>query len=234
MEKIKLFCLPCAGGSAIMYSKWNKFFCNKVEVIPVELPGRGSRSNEEFCSSFETLVDDIFIFIKRRILNTEYALLGFSMGGLLVYEVYHKLVGSGENFPFHIFIIARESPKSQTIKINHLSDENFIKEVYSYGGIPDEIYENKELMEFLTPRIRADFDIYEKYVCDVPKLIDVDLSILYCPKDSSICIRGIFDWKYWTTRSCTFYPFYGGHFFIIFQKESVISIIQTVLEQKKD
>lgn len=232
MEKVKLFCLPCAGGSAIMYSKWNRHFCDFIEVIPIELPGRGSRVTEDFCDSFDSLIDDIFMSVKRQILNSKYALLGFSMGGLLAYEVYHRLINSGEHEPLHLFIISREAPKSNTIKISHLNDREFINEVYSYGGIADEIYQNKELIEFHTPRIRADFEIYEKYECDILKPIHTDLSVLYSAEDPSIFKDGILDWKQCTTMGCAFHQLNGGHFFITQQEKHVTSIIQATLKQK--
>lgn len=231
MEKVKLFCLPCAGGSAIIYSKWNKYFDDSIEIIPIELPGRGSRVTERFCESFDSLIDDVFMSIKQQILSSNYALLGFSMGALLAYEVYHRLVNSGEQEASHLFIISRETPKFNTIKISHLNDRDFINEVYSYGGIPHEIYQNKELIEFLIPRIKADFEIYEKYLCDVSMPVNTDLSILYGSEDPSIIEDGILDWQNCTTMNCVFYQLNGGHFFITQQEKSVTSIIQTILKQ---
>lgn len=232
MEKVKLFCLPCAGGSAVIYSKWHKHFCDLFEVIPIELPGRGSRVTEKFSETFDMLIEDIFLSIKQRIGHSQYSLLGFSMGGLLAYEVYHRLINSGEREPLHLFVIGREAPRSNTIKISHLNDIDFINEVYSYGGISNEIYQNKELLEFLTPRIRADFEIYEKYECIVPKLVNTKLSVLFSLEDPSILKDGIYDWKHFTLLECTFHQLHGGHFFITQQVEIVTSIIQTTLKQQ--
>lgn len=45
---IKLFCFPCAGGTAQMYYKWKKELSGSFEIIPVELAGRGLRTGEPF------------------------------------------------------------------------------------------------------------------------------------------------------------------------------------------
>ena len=60
MEKIKLFCIPYAGGSAGIYSKWNGHISKFIEVCPVELPGRGKRFSEPLCNSIKQMVDDVF------------------------------------------------------------------------------------------------------------------------------------------------------------------------------
>ncbi len=49
-----LFCLPSAGGSAAMYREW-KNSLNKVQVVPIEYPGRGTRFSEPFADNIETL-----------------------------------------------------------------------------------------------------------------------------------------------------------------------------------
>lgn len=43
MKKVKLFCIPYAGGSASIYLRWKKYFKEQVEIYPIELAGRGKR-----------------------------------------------------------------------------------------------------------------------------------------------------------------------------------------------
>jgi len=51
-NKIKLFCLPCAGGSSSLYSKWNRHIKSEIEVVSIELKGRGIRIDEDFYENF--------------------------------------------------------------------------------------------------------------------------------------------------------------------------------------
>ncbi len=46
MDKITLFCIPYAGGSAVIYSKGEKYIDACIEIVPVELAGRGKRFDE--------------------------------------------------------------------------------------------------------------------------------------------------------------------------------------------
>ena len=49
-----LFCLPSAGGSAAMYREWQQHF-QKIQLIPVEYPGRGARFTEPFAEDIKSL-----------------------------------------------------------------------------------------------------------------------------------------------------------------------------------
>ena len=39
-KKVKLVCLPYAGGSAMMYKAWIDRFADTAEIVQLELPGR--------------------------------------------------------------------------------------------------------------------------------------------------------------------------------------------------
>lgn len=40
-KKMKVVCLPYAGGSALMYGRWKNLFDDRIEIVQLELPGRG-------------------------------------------------------------------------------------------------------------------------------------------------------------------------------------------------
>lgn len=47
MSKVRIFCIPYAGGSASIYNKWKKYVGSDFELILIELAGRGSRFNHK-------------------------------------------------------------------------------------------------------------------------------------------------------------------------------------------
>ncbi|MEB9902773.1 thioesterase domain-containing protein, partial [Bacillus cereus] len=53
MQKTKLFCFPHAGGSAFSYAKWKNYFNPYIEIVPIELAGRGYRIEENLYGSME-------------------------------------------------------------------------------------------------------------------------------------------------------------------------------------
>ena len=76
-----------------------------IQIEPIRLKGRGSRFGEDFYENLEEAVNDIFMNIKNKIIDNEYAIFGYSMGSLLAYELYY--------FPFlaevKVFIILTTS-----------------------------------------------------------------------------------------------------------------------------
>src|SRR6266404_2160102 len=140
MDKIKLFCLPFAGGSKSAYHPFIRMAPEYLEVIPVELPGRGSRYRELLLSDVHSMVDDILQQINHH-LHKPYALYGHSMGALLSFVFAHRVAEQGKNQPLHLFLTGREGPSVQPReKIYHLLDtDELVSELREMGGIPREI-----------------------------------------------------------------------------------------------
>src|SRR5690242_10574830 len=56
--RLRLFCLPHAGGGAAVYRMWGKELGPEVEVIAIRPPGRESRYLETPISDMDTMVND--------------------------------------------------------------------------------------------------------------------------------------------------------------------------------
>lgn len=65
MSKIKLICIPYAGGSAQVYKKWEKYIHSSVEVVPIELAGRGKRLLNPFIENIRKIAQYSIIVHKR-------------------------------------------------------------------------------------------------------------------------------------------------------------------------
>lgn len=66
MNKLKLFCIPHAGGLACYYNEWKLMMKERsdIEVYPIELSGKGSRSDEPLYHSIEEASRDIYNIIR--------------------------------------------------------------------------------------------------------------------------------------------------------------------------
>jgi surfactin synthase thioesterase subunit len=60
MGKIKLFCFAHAGGSASIYIPWTRMITKKVNVEPIEYPGRGFRAKEPLCTDIKGIVESVY------------------------------------------------------------------------------------------------------------------------------------------------------------------------------
>jgi surfactin synthase thioesterase subunit len=231
MEKMKLFCLPYAGGSAALYMKWKSFLHPSIHIVPIELAGRGKRLSEPFYSDIEQAVHDLYEKIKGELDELPYALFGHSMGGLLAFELAHKIQLQGHIAPTIIFLSGKNPPHSQNQRdIHHLPNKELINEIFKMGGTPKEILQHDELVEMLIPILRADFTLVENYRYNKRKeILDCDLVVMNGREDGLTQDSDMKEWSRYTKREMRTYHIDGGHFFINEHLESVVNLINTEL-----
>ncbi|URZ00195.1 thioesterase II family protein [Clostridium felsineum] len=236
-KKIKMFCLPYAGGSAKSYLIWNNYLKGMVDIIPVQLAGRGERLMSKPYNNFQEMADESYEFIKQVLEkeeNKKYIIFGHSMGSWITYEICKRLYNSSVEKPAHIIFSANGAPYYVTnnmdvdVKINDLSDEEFVKEVLRLGGAKREILEDKRYGEIFLHILRTDFELMEGYICDNDDFkMKCDISIFNGIKDN-ITNEELYAWKSCTYGKCNFYNFNGGHFFIEENEVEVMSIVKKI------
>jgi len=110
MEK-KIFLIPNAGGSHTLFYGLKKYINNDVEVIILELPGRGKRIREQFLKNFDEAISDLYNIICLNLTNnSKYSIFGYSMGCILAYEISKKIIEYKKFEPIHMFFAARYPP----------------------------------------------------------------------------------------------------------------------------
>ncbi|MGF9821636.1 thioesterase II family protein [Brevibacillus agri] len=232
MEKLNLFCLPYAGAASSIYLKWIKYLNPSINLIPIELAGRGKRLNEPFYTSVEHAVEDIYQRIESHIDETPFALFGHSMGSLLAYECSHKIFSCKKKLPKVLFLSGKNPPNKATINktttkmIHNLSDKEFVNALISFGGTPNEVTQNEDLLNILLPILRADFKIIETYKHKEKKdILECDFVVLNGKQDNLTTIEEMKKWSKYTKRRCEIYNFDGGHFFIVDEVKAVLDLI---------
>lgn len=230
---MKLFCLPYAGGSGIIYRKWKKVVRGNIEVRPIELKGRGSRYIEGFYNDLHEAVEDIYFQIKDEINDGDFGIFGHSMGSILAYELYYKILKEGKPKARHIFFSAHRAPGfNKEDKMHTLPDEEFMEKVIGLGGTPKEVIENKELLEFVQPILRNDFRILEEYTYkEKEELIESEVSVLIGEKDE-ITLEEAKEWNKLAAKEICIYTFEGDHFFINNEYKKIIDIIESKIKSK--
>ena len=164
-------------------------------------------------------------------MHDEYAIYGYSMGSLLAYELYYKIIDQNLRRPKHIFFSAYNAPSiiRKRENIYTLPDVEFINKIIELGGTPKEIIDNKDLMEIFLPIIRNDFRIIEAYNYKKRRQkIECDVSILIGEQDS-ISAEEALVWKKHVSKDFKIYSFQGNHFFINNNIEKISNIINSHL-----
>ncbi|MCP5053099.1 MAG: thioesterase [bacterium] len=233
MKKIKLFCLPYAGGSAATYNKWRPFLDKHIELYPVELSGRGKRIYDPLYQSLEEAIEDVYNMIHVDLQTGPYAFYGHSMGGILAYELAYKIRDNNLPEPLHIFFSGRgatDIPHEEDEEMYHLLPEDeFREKIIELGGTPKEFFEHPELLEVLLPMLRSDFKIAETYEHDSEVIpFDHDISILL-GKEEDVSDKRACGWKSHTKHLCNIHYLEGDHFFIHDHTERIVSLVNQTL-----
>jgi surfactin synthase thioesterase subunit len=231
---MKLFCFPYAGGSSAIFNRWKNYVGNEIEIIAVELAGRGKRIHEPLYSDFNAAIDDVFSLIIDEIKGNEtYAFFGHSMGAKIAYELTQKILEIGLPRPEHIFFSGRGAPYvlgEDEKEYHKLPDAEFKEEVFSLGGTPKEFFEHPELLEVFLPLLRNDFKLASREFNNKEiNLLPCDITV-FLGKDEDLTAEQINSWKDYTSENCSIHYYNGGHFFINEKVEDVVAKIKNTIQ----
>ncbi|NZD57198.1 thioesterase [Sphaerotilus montanus] len=160
--RLRLFCLPYAGGSASIYRTWRAGLPADVELCPIQLPGREGRFAEPSMDDPDVLLTELHTAI-RPWLDCPFVLMGYSMGGLIAHALACRLQSSGGPTPERLVVAACGSPDHPArIDPDRMDHAEFTAYVRSLGGTPDAVFEHAELLDMLLPMLRADFRLVRR------------------------------------------------------------------------
>lgn len=224
---MKLFCFSYAGGSAMVYSKWKDMIDKSIEIVPVELPGRGVRFPEELCDNMEDLIDDIYSRLEQSFIAEEYMLYGHSMGSWIVFYLANRIAKNGIRLPSQLFLSGKEAPyiDKNEIVFHKMESKEFTEKIYNLGGTPREVLENEELLDIFIPILKNDYKLIETCKYEEPaKAFDCDITIFNGIEDE-LTEEDINGWSRYTLKKFNVYNFNGGHFFIYDYAKELLDII---------
>jgi medium-chain acyl-[acyl-carrier-protein] hydrolase len=231
-SKLRLFCLPYAGGSAVIYRKWADLLPPFVEVFAVEIPGRGGRMREKPYTSIQALVEALENGITDY-LEPPFAFFGHSMGAVIGFELAHKLLSARGLQPVHLFFSGRMAPQI-VIKERptyNLPHAEFIEELRRLQGTPAELLDNPELLELLEPILRADFQAIETYRYHPKPPLPCPFTVLGGHADKDITREHLEAWRQHTSGSFSLHMFPGHHFFLHDQMGMVLQTVSKALSR---
>ncbi|MGL6342412.1 MAG: thioesterase II family protein, partial [Waterburya sp.] len=103
---LRLFCFPYAGGSSYCFRSWFEYLPRAIAICPIEIPGRGSKIQQELYQRIAPLVKAIAKEILPY-LDQPFAFFGHSMGGLVSFELARFIRRQYNLEPAHLCISGR-------------------------------------------------------------------------------------------------------------------------------
>lgn len=215
--KVRIICLPHAGGGASIFRHWHYFFPADIEIVPVQLPGRENRFSDPYITTLNSLLNPLEEALSC-LEPLPMIFFGHSLGALIAYE----LVKRRKYNTVSLFVSACAAPPiTDFTRTEKLANNDFIAHVASYGVMPDTLLNNKEMMDLILPRLRADFQLFET-CCDLPaEPLDVPIHAFGGIQDKLVTLQQLQQWQSCTKASFSSFLFKGGHFYYQEQSETV-------------
>ncbi|AMM87817.1 thioesterase [Bacillus pumilus] len=225
-DLIQLICFPFAGGYSASYRPLFEQLKDTAEVTAAEPPGHGTN-----LMPLETSIDRLAELYKEELtgkLNRPFILFGHSMGGLVVYRLTQLLEKEGID-PAAVVISAIQPPQTKRQILTHLSNEAFVQHIAEMGGIPKELLENKPMMDYFTPSLRADYQALESFQHTDKTIIESPVYLLNGKQDKK-CMEDADGWLTWA-NAIERTDFEGGHMYINTHLEQFAEHMRHVIEQ---
>lgn len=228
--RLRMFCFSYAGGNGSVYLQWQPRLDPRIELVAVQLPGRGSRLQEAPMISLSALVEQLADRIQFPD-HLPFVFFGHSLGGLLAFELTRYCRLQRMSLPSKLFVSGCDSPqfRSPARNLHELEGDALIGALAEYNGTPPELLMHRELMSLLEPAIRADFALSANYQYRQGIRLDMPVSVLSGREDVDVDLMNISEWQRETTRECIVTWFDGDHFFINSSQDAVLDFINTEL-----
>ena len=224
-RKIRLYCFPFAGGTAQIYHSWSAYVNPAIELVPIELSGRGRRFPQPLFTSLADIIEDVRSMLQPEIDQKPYMIFGHSMGSLIAYELAKKFMQSGNQSPLHIFFSGRSSPNQQAeTKRSQLPDEELKKEIFQFGGTPKELLDDPGFIRMFLPIIRADMKAVESYPAE-DEITPLPCNISICNGKQDHLVTHLEEWNPYTAKEIEYHYFEGGHFYLLDHAKEVVDAI---------
>jgi medium-chain acyl-[acyl-carrier-protein] hydrolase len=231
---LRLFSFPYAGGSTLIFRKWQEALPANVELCSIELPGRGSRLRESAFTTLPPLVEAIAHAISPY-LDKPFAFFGHSMGAIISFELSRYLRRHQQGIPAQLVISGRRAPQipDEDPPTYNLPEPEFIEELRRLNGTPQVILEHPELMHLIMPLLRADFAVCQTYIYAPEAPLDCPILVFGGLEDHPVTRPNLEAWREQTTRSFSLRMFPGDHFFLQTAEPSLLRILADELSALK-
>ncbi len=226
--RLRLLCFPYAGGDIHSYRNWAKLVPPDIQLIGVQLPGRGRRLSETPNRDLRHTVRQLLVELKPW-LHQPFAFFGHSMGALLSFELAHSLRAAGLSGPEHLFVSGRSAPHvpDSRAPLHDMPEPEFINELKKYNGTPQEVFDSRELLDLVLPTLRADFEMVETYEFRTTSPLDIPITAFGGSHDPEVPLTDLSAWKIHTQQQFSERILEGDHFFI---NSHASAIVQQIFE----
>ncbi|WP_254076711.1 thioesterase II family protein [Streptomyces pacificus] len=217
--ELDLFCLPCAGGGASAYARWQERLDangSGVRVLPIRLPGREERAHEPRFAELDALVADLDEHLDE-VFTRPYVLYGHSMGAFIAHALALARQRRGAPLQRALVLSSHRAPHVRPSRIldPDADDETLAASLADLGGIPWELARRSRFRAAYMPLVRDDLRLCAEWV--EPTGIEplrVPLHLFTGVDDYLVPLPKMAAWRAHGGRGSELRTMPGGHFFV--------------------
>lgn len=235
---LRLFCIPFAGADASIFRTWAERLPAAVEVLPIQLPGRGKRFRDAPITRMEPLRErmlDALLPLCRR----PFAFFGHSMGGLIAFELTRFMERTHIARPAFVMISGCAPPRARIRRsrprlLSSMPDRQLIAELSMMNGTPREILENPEYFRLFAPTIRADFELAESATFESGETLKCPILGFSGTNDVQAPPDVMLHWRAFTSGYFDLILIPGDHFFLVRRRQYFLEVLSSRLPSVLD
>jgi medium-chain acyl-[acyl-carrier-protein] hydrolase len=212
--RARAFCFAYAGAGPWVFHGLARALPESIELCGVQLPGRGTRAGEPLASALAGLEGPLLEALGPW-LDKPFVLFGYSVGGLVAFETARALRRHRGRAPEALLIAASRAPHlpDPSPEIRDLDDALFARELRRFGGTPEEVLQDPELMAQVLPLLRADFGLIKSYTFQEEPPLDLELRAFGGTRDEVVRPDELRGWAR-HARQFELHLFDEAHFFL--------------------
>ncbi len=192
---LRLVCLHHAGGTSALFDAWPDGLPAQVEVIAVELPGRGSRADEAPCTELGPLLDALERALAS-LHDRPFALFGHSFGAVVAFELCRRLRRQGAPMPSHLFVSGFVGPRAYDPATALRASD--LGPAFDLGGAA----------------LRSDFALFHSWRYEPEAPLDVPITAFVGASDSFTARDGFGAWRDETASAFESAELPGHHLYL--------------------
>ncbi|MDG4794580.1 alpha/beta fold hydrolase [Micromonospora sp. WMMD1082] len=227
-SRVRLICLPHAGGSASYFFPFSRLIAPAVDVFAVQYPGRQDRRTEPCIDDVHELARRIFAVLPATD-NRPVALFGHSMGASIGFELARLLENAGTR-PMRLFASGRGAPSHTRDEQLYLADDDrLLAEIRHLSGTDAGLLDDEEMLRLVLPVIRADYRAAETYRT-AAGTIAAPITALLGVEDPRVDRTEAEGWAAYTEAPFELHTFSGDHFYLNHMMPELARAVADALE----